>query len=276
LLPSVRVQSYPNRAGHCLGGAQIGEASGGVHGRQGSGSLDDGGFTVMFGDVVLENGVVPELAAGETYSVALQASGGTPFRGFLLRVSGLHGEEMQESLTVTDNSTQLLLSTGEQDGFESSCAVTVAGLCHNSRVDKSGITTEFMHESEADVLIEVTVVTNNEGGGKNDWYFSDYRTSVRQAAASQAPETLAPQTTFPLEGTPSPVSQPILAPSATRCKWYCPILPIPWVSQDPTEYPKCDWTFSCSRCPECTDTTRRRRHLRNSLQWMGYEPFPSL
>lgn len=149
LFPTFTV-AYPTRAGHCQSGAEIGEASGGVHGREGSGSLEDGGFSVSFNSTLLTDGDPLLLGAGIEYSVSIE--GGT-FRGFLLRISGLNGEELQESLIVIDeDETQLLPSTGEKSGFESACAEDVAGLCHMSRDEKDTITAAFKVDEDADIL----------------------------------------------------------------------------------------------------------------------------
>jgi hypothetical protein len=127
-----RIDAYPTRAGHCESGAQIGETHGGVHDREGSGSLEDHNFTISFDEVILQpGGEVLEIIAGKAYAIVF--GGNEVFLGFLLRVSGLSGEEMQDSLTVADQESQLLPSTGEMTGFAS----RVCGKCRRSVPYKS-------------------------------------------------------------------------------------------------------------------------------------------
>lgn len=269
------VDAYPTRAGHCESGAEIGEASGGVHGRIGSGILGEGNFTISVNGTVLDGDEVLELVAGENYTVIVDGS--APFRGVLLRISGINGEEMQDSLQVIDNTTQLLLSTGEKSGFESACAEDVAGLCHNSRADKNNITTELMVQEDSDVLVEVTIVTNNDGGGSNDWYYESYQLNVRSTNG-----TTNNTTNSTIDEESSPDSEDSSTNSTTNstikdessdseneevygeaefppysaCKWYCSVIPTPWLSQEPEDHPKCDWMYSCSACDECQNQVR--------------------
>jgi hypothetical protein len=332
LLASVltsRIDAYPTRAGHCATGAQIGELSGGVHDREGSGSLEDHNFTISFDDLILKPGEVLELVAGKAYDVTF---GGTEvFLGFLLRVSGLGGEELQDSLTVADKESQLLPSTGEMTGFASACAENVAGLCHTTRDEKYFILTEFRVDVEAEVRIEVTIMTQDTGAGNGNWFFSSYRVNVRPdivatsrnittdghvlqgnetsdggnnetmtisqnggnettEAPSEAPQDGGNSTTDASSGAPQDggnsttdapagsslggfetteapsifsagAEAPAQAPSVDSvsslpaCKWFCALsTTIPWKSSTHSN-PKCDWTFSCSACPECRDST---------------------
>ena len=180
---SSRIDAYPTRAGHCASGAQIGELSGGVHDREGSGSLEDHNFTISFDDVILQpRGEILELVAGKAYDIVF--GGSEVFLGFLVRVSGLNGEDMQDSLTVADKESQLLPSTGELTGFASACAENVAGLCHTTREEKYFVLTEFQVDVEAEVLIEVTIVTQDTGAGNGKWFFSSYRVNVRPDIAA--------------------------------------------------------------------------------------------
>lgn len=259
LLPPSAV-AYPTRAGHCESGAQIGEASGGVHGRQGSGSLDDGNFTIrvngtrlLLNDETAADGTILELMAGENYTVMIEGNN-DPFRGVLLRVAGINGEDMVDTLAVVDDNTQLLPSTGETSGFESACADDVSGLCHNSRMDKMNITAMLMlnDDEDADVLVEVTIVTNNDGGGSNDWYYGSYQLNVTVQTTTNS--TTNSTTDDDEEKESSEDESP---PGA--CKWYCSLIPTPWLSEEPDDYPKCDWTYSCSACDECETPEARLR-----------------
>jgi hypothetical protein len=248
------VVAYPTRAGHCESGARIGEASGGVHGRQGSGSLEDGNFAVSVNGTILNGFDVLELVAGENYTVIIKG-GSDPFRGVLLRVAGINGEDLVDSLVVVDANTQLLPSTGETSGFESACADDVSGLCHNSRIGKANITAELrLPEEDADVLVEVTIVTNNEGGGSNDWYYGSYQLNVTVQMTNTTTNSTTNSTTDEEEGT----NDGGVKDSPGACKWYCSLIPTPWLSEEPGDHPKCDWTFSCSACEECQTEARLR------------------
>lgn len=298
ILPPCAI-AYPTRAGHCLSGPEIGEASGGVHGRVGGGTLEDGDFLVRFNSTVLAAEDPLLLGRGVRYSVSIE---GGAFRGFLLRVSGLNGEELQESLIVVDeNETQLLPSTGEKTGFDSACAEDVAGLCHKRRDLKENITAGFEMKYEADVQVDVTVVTNNVGSGSNDWFFSSYQVNVRQIqevnetgngngdresvdsgdGEGEGDGGGGGDTTGDGDGNGDSDSDDggdgntngdgdgdgdgDSPTSVGGCKWYCSVIPTPWLSGEADDYPKCSWTFSCSACPECQEgaVRRNRRFLRS-------------
>ena len=73
---------------------------------------------------------------------------GTTFRGFLLRLSGENGENVEGSFTAVDDGTQLLPNTGEQTGLNSACEAGVAALSHANSDDRDSVTNLFQLNEE--------------------------------------------------------------------------------------------------------------------------------
>jgi len=83
-----------------------------------------------------------------------------------------------------------------------------------------------------------------------------------QAQADYRTLQFAPTFTAPIatkEPTISPTINLIAKPtfqvfsSWRACRWWCSLIPTNWWPQNPNEYAKCEWKYSCSECDECLD-----------------------
>jgi hypothetical protein len=193
--------AFPSGAGGCSGGRA---AVGGNHLQSGfqTGSLGDGGFTVLLDGNTLNPGDLVSFTAGEDH--ALTVSG--RFLGILVRLQADNGVDTSAALSETSNLLQ----------DASVCAAPVVGISHNSRAGKNGAEVILRLDEPSNVALDITIVLGNESG-ESIFYYSGF------ALASVAP----PGAVLPATPTPAPTPAPVPAPTPapTPALTPAPVLP---------------------------------------------------
>jgi hypothetical protein len=164
------------------------------------GTLEDAGIVARIGGFS-----IPTLITGQSYELELSALSGTPFRGFLQRLSGTD-KDLSGSFTIPAGETnaQLLASVGEGSvgggGNLATCPATVAGATHlNGRTDKTSVKTtiEIPANQVGEAVLEITVVVSTRV-----WYYSTYSFVITDPAGTP---TESPTTSTGIEApTASP------------------------------------------------------------------------
>lgn len=177
VIPSVN--AYPTGAGSCKGGSAGMASSEGKHAAEGNGALSEINLSVELNGQSLDpnESTLYMLGSGKKLELKDGNSAGSGFKGFLLRLSSSTGIDVSKKLGVTDTTkSQLLVSTGEQNGTPASCEVKVAGVTHTNNKGKSEVLVTFDVDQADDLVLDVTVVKSNPP--KSNWYHSQYKIKV--------------------------------------------------------------------------------------------------
>jgi len=144
--------AYPNGSGTCKAGpAVLASASPHLESDRG-GTLADGGYTTSF-----VNGIFTLKATGS----------GNYFKGFLLRLSSnSNAVSAAGAIELHSGKAQLMDSTGASIGSPATCAVRVAGACHNDNSHKTAVGVKLNLDAGVNYRMMVTVVKN-----EHDWYY---------------------------------------------------------------------------------------------------------
>ena len=153
------VYATPTGAGTCGAGQAI------TNGHRGSGgSLSSAALVINWGGTPLDQSVENTIGTGIEHMITLTSSGNTEFKGFLLRLSGKNGEDSSSALVVKDSLGKVL----------NLCADDVIGMTHKHSNKKSSVTVGLTYAGEADLLLEVTVVTS----AKSQWVYGTFDLKV--------------------------------------------------------------------------------------------------
>jgi hypothetical protein len=126
------------------------------------------------------------LQVGQRHEIAIQATG-SPFRGALLRVTGLG-----------------VLEAGTNAGMAEACTDTPGGVGHVDRTEKNLLSGFFTVVGGDSVTLDVTVVEANMAGGSQVYSYQAFTLPVGTGTApTGAPTTGAPTTGAPTTGAPT-------------------------------------------------------------------------
>lgn len=209
------IDAFPGAAGHCDSGDLSGKFSG--HGEFGGGPLTNGSLRVKIGTSILQTFTAAQLNANQLYTVTLEFTTSSPsffFRGFLFRLSGQNGENVEGTLSVgSDGNVQL----------KSGCDDGISAVTHTNRLDKTSMTFEFEYTESlsANLFLEVTVVRER---ARDNWFYSGFNIQIGDGGSSEtdAPtlspvsdssETNAPSVT--VTSGPGPTNAPTASPTAS-------------------------------------------------------------
>ena len=157
------------------------------HGLDGSGSLDDGNYSL---DLLADNGtstsIVPSIETIITGSfdtiLSLKSTvADRKFRGFLLRLSAKYDPSLDVSSFLTVHSSS--------EAFAKPliiCEPLVAGLTHKNPMDKNEIKVVLQHNENVELVLEVTVVEKNKPSGSNLWFYDRFEIQLQGAEANES------------------------------------------------------------------------------------------
>mmetsp|Transcript_21626 Transcript_21626/g.27291 ORF Transcript_21626/g.27291 Transcript_21626/m.27291 type:complete len:355 (+) Transcript_21626:168-1232(+) len=219
LLLASRCDAYSSYAGTCASGKSIGGNSYGSHGAMGKGSLDNGNLMLS-----IENDDVLEFKLSDqtitvldttSYSVDLKGETNTNmlFRGFLIRLEALSGQDISTALTPISSNAQPMPNF-------IACGINVEAITHINANDKSSTTFELNLKEPGNYKFEVTVVISNMPRGSNEWYYSSYDIEVESStlapvrSPSRGPSQY-PSTSPSVISTMVPSKSPIIESSNT-------------------------------------------------------------
>ena len=183
-----------------------GKSSG--HGENGGGPVSNGSLRVKFGSSAIQTYETAYLNANQEYTVTLDFSTSSSsffFRGFLFRLSGKNGEDVEGTLVVGSDGNVSL---------KGSCANGISAVTHNNRDDKTSIsfTFEYTESTDAELLLEVTVVRER---ASDNWFYSSYNIQIGDG---ETPQTNAPTASPTKAPTASPTKSPTKAPTKSPTK----------------------------------------------------------
>jgi hypothetical protein len=139
------------------------------------------------------------LQLGQRHEIAIQATG-SPFRGALLRVTGLG-----------------VLEAGTNAGVAEACTDEPGGVGHIDRTAKNLLSGFFTVTGGDSVTLDVTVVEANMAGGSQVYSYQAFTlpigTGTVMTAPTGAPATGAPTTGAPTTGAPTTAAPTTGAPT---------------------------------------------------------------
>jgi hypothetical protein len=202
------VDAFPGAAGHCSTGDLAGKGS--PHGEDGGGAISNGSLRVTFDSTSLTSFTTATLNAFQEYTVTLDFNPGSTgffYRGFLFRLSGKGGQDVEGSFYVdgTDSNVQT----------KSGCATGISAMTHTNRDDKTSVSFKFQYteSANADLLLEVTTLRQKEG---NDWFYTPF--NIQIGSDQTAPPATSAPTSSPSEA-PSPSSSEVSTCNDTNLKF---------------------------------------------------------
>ena len=165
------VAAFPTGAGGCGGG---GAAVGGTH-LDGSktltsGSLAEAGFSLLLDGSALENNFVLDLDSDSI--LTLVATGGTPFKGVLMRVEATDVDVQDTAALTPDDNVQ---AAGV-------CEAPVGGVTHSNSDDKTTASATLRFETATEITLDVTVVVQNDDSA-SVFYYESFSGTAGDAAA---------------------------------------------------------------------------------------------
>lgn len=164
--------AYPNGAGHCDSGTAISRGHGGS-----SRSLSEANFGLFWGGTEIDPSAPTTVGVNMDHTLTLIRKDGSKFMGFLIRLSGQNGENV---------STAALVGTETFSKYSNLCTNGVVGITHVNSMNKERVTVKLNYPAEADLLLEVTVVTNTA----SNWFYDSFNLNVSGDAA--APTSTVP------------------------------------------------------------------------------------
>jgi hypothetical protein len=202
--------AFPSGAGGCSGGRA---AVGGSHLQSGfqTGSLGDGGVSVLLDGNTLNPGDLVSFTTGEDHALTVRGS----FLGIPVRLQADNGVDTSAALSETSSLLQ----------DASVCAAPVVGITHNSRAGKNGAEVILRLDDPSNLALDITIVLGN-GSGESIFYYSGF--ALRAVDPPGAVSTPAP-TRAPTRA-PTPVPTPIPGPVPT-------LVPNPGPTPVPTSIP---------------------------------------
>ena len=174
------------------------------HGLDGSGSLDDGNYSL---DLLADDGtstrIDPSIETIFTGSfdttLSLKSTvAGRKFRGFLLRLSAKNDPKLDVSSFLIVHSSSKAFAKPLNI-----CEPFVAGLTHKDPMDKNEIKVVVQHNANVELVLEVTVVEKNNPSGSNLWFYNRFEIQLQGA------NVIVPYTSIPdIAATSVPSMQP--------------------------------------------------------------------
>lgn len=187
------LHAYPNGAGHCEPGGDLSTLSSFGHGPGGGSRLERLDLEIVAepifsaGSTTLVPSEEVTLAADERQILTLKTVSGSSagFKGFLFRISGRNGEDASSALSLVPSmtsDTQLLDYCGDD----------ASGISHTKNDVKDSIEVEFYFREQGKLLLEVTVVQDNNPYPQDGWAFSSYRLNIDGSRRSSIIPTAVP------------------------------------------------------------------------------------
>lgn len=193
------IEAWPTGSGHCNSGTPSNFEK--RHGSTGSGGLESGDLTISSTTGISnpEKDEITTLQAGTEYTLTIETAGGEKYKGFFVRLSDKSGADVSEVLTESSGDAKSL----------SFCESNVAGITHTNNNLKAGISMTIKSDVPSQLLLEVTLVTENSSTVKNAYYFSEYELTLEE------PNPDDPKTDDP-KPTPGPTPMSSGSSYATR------------------------------------------------------------
>ncbi|GKY90714.1 hypothetical protein MPSEU_000044800 [Mayamaea pseudoterrestris] len=167
--------AFPTGAGGCSGGgaAVQGEHLDGSKDLT-SGSLEEAGFQVLLDGTQLSESDDFVIEVGKDAVLTLVATGGTPFKGVLMRVEASDVDVQDTAaLTPSDN----VQNAGV-------CAAPVGGVTHFNNDEKTSASATLRFDTATDVTLDVTVVVANDDSESIFYYQGFTGAAAGDAGAS--------------------------------------------------------------------------------------------
>lgn len=141
-------------------------------------TLANSDFVLMWGGTELDPSETSTVGIGIRHTLKIISSGDAGFKGFLLRLSGKNGENASTTLVARDSFAKV----------NDLCDADVIGITHVNANKKSSVEVTLNHPREAELFLEVTVVTT-----KYLWAYDSFDISV---SGNSSANTFEP-TAFP-------------------------------------------------------------------------------
>jgi len=231
------------------------------HGLDGSGSLDDGNYSL---DLLADDGtstrIEPSIETIFTGSFETTLSlkstvADRKFRGFLLRLSAKNDPKLDVSSFLIVHSSSKAFAKPLNI-----CEPFVAGLTHKDPMDKNEIKVVVQHNANVELVLEVTVVEKNNPSGSNLWFYNRFEIQLQGA------NVIVPYTSIPdIAATSVPSMQPSKVsdfPSAGTTESFSPsstpsMSAVPTVSIAPSSLPSESHVPTVSIVPSSLPSTVR-------------------
>ena len=175
-----------------------------------SGDLSEGDYRVFIDGKQLSSGNIVTFPVGTEVPIRLE---GDNYKGFLLRLSSPSGVTTVDALSADSDDVQVSGLCTDQE--------TVGGLTHTSNLEKTLVEGFLlMDEAATDLILDVTVVMQNNGGN-SQYTYGSFQVSAEDAA-TEPPATDPPVTEPPV--TVPPATDP---PATERPATDAPVETIP-------------------------------------------------
>jgi hypothetical protein len=143
---------------------------------------------------------------GYSMKLASKPNSNASFKGFLIRLEALSGQDISTALTGTSDVSQFSVV---------SCDANVEAITHKNNDSKTSIPFELYFEEEGNYLLEVTVVVSNKIGERNNWYYSSYDITVTPSSLITEKPSAAPSTIPSVTSSATPSVTSSVTPSVT-------------------------------------------------------------
>jgi len=240
--------AFPGAAGHCDTGDLAGKNSG--HGEDGGGPLSNGQLRMKFDNQILRSYETLQLNANQEYDVTLDFSTTNSaffFRGFLIRLSGVNGEDAGGSFYVGSD------SNAQEKG---NCDADVSAMTHTNNDNKISVSFKFqyLNSSDANLKLEVTVVRERAA---NNWFHNFYALQIGEGDVGG--DTTAPSQTPGDTCNESVYRFKIIKNDGKKIWRNCT-----WAGNKPGGRCKLEGVsamcpYSCGTCDNCVDSSSRMK-----------------
>lgn len=172
LFAAATTLSQSNVLARSNGAATCGTGKSIMRGHRGTGgTLASSDLVLMWGGVELDPSKTTTVGIDVDHTFQIISSDNAGFKGFLLRLSGKNGENASTTLVAVD-------SFAKVNGL---CNSDVSGITHRNSNKKSSVEVTLNHPQQAELFLEVTVVTTSS----SNWAYDSFDISI--AGNSTAP-----------------------------------------------------------------------------------------
>lgn len=154
--------AYPFGSGHCNTGTSSTAMGHGGSPR----SLSEANIGVFWGGTEMDPSapITTTMGVNQVHTLTVIRTDASQFIGFLVRLSGKNGENVASALVGTESISQV----------SNLCESNVKALTHVNSRSKERVTMSLSYPAEAELLLEVTVVTNT----KSNWFYGSFDINV--------------------------------------------------------------------------------------------------
>jgi len=206
------IEAWPSGFGHC--DPKVPTSFKRLHGPNGSGGLQSGDITLSSTTdrtstetSNLDEVVTTTLDVGTVYTLTIESAGGEPYKGFLVRISDISGADVSGGLVRTRTNDAKFLSF---------CESNVVGITNTNYDLKSGVSMILRSKVPVQLLLEVTVVTENNIHVKDAYYYSEYELTIG------SPTSISPK--HPKRKSPRPTSTSTSAPAKSSGSFFVTVV----------------------------------------------------